>query len=414
MIIDFAKTLVRDDDEVEIWQDRIDKINNKLCDKYYDSRDNQMLQVGSIGRGTAITKTSDYDVIFKLPREVYNRFDSHENNGQSKLLQEVKEEIRKLYSSTNIKGDGQVVVISFTDGRIELVPGFEQTDGSFKFPDSHGDGSWKTTKPIPEIEKSREMKNQTNGIFNYLCYLMRQWKNHIVFSFKGLLIDTMVCDYLDENDDFRDKSEFDLLKDLFEFLAKQDKERVCWLALGSNQKITNDDGGKFITKAKKALKKFDDEDEEKVLRELFGYKKKETKAASEQFIEDLGYKVDIRYNLKLDCDVSQPGMLTRKLSDFLSSHWKILGGRRLRFYVANARQFYDLGLNVEYYWKVRNVGAEAKRRNCERGQIKRGDKTHEEPTSFNGNHYVECYAVVDDVVVARGRIDVPIDVVKGM
>lgn len=103
MIIDFAKTLVRDDDEVEIWQDRIDKINNKLCDKYYDSRDNQMLQVGSIGRGTAITKTSDYDVIFKLPREVYNRFDSHENNGQSKLLQEVKEEIRKLYSSTNIR-----------------------------------------------------------------------------------------------------------------------------------------------------------------------------------------------------------------------------------------------------------------------------------------------------------------------
>ena len=93
MIIDFAKTLVRDDDEVEIWQDRIDKINNKLCDKYYDSRDNQMLQVGSIGRGTAITKTSDYAVIFKLPREVYNRFDSHENNGQSKLLQEVKEEI---------------------------------------------------------------------------------------------------------------------------------------------------------------------------------------------------------------------------------------------------------------------------------------------------------------------------------
>lgn len=160
------------------------------------------------------------------------------------------------------------------------------------------------------------MKNQTNEIFNYLCYLMRQWKNHIGFSFKGLLIDTMVCDYLDENDDFRDKSEFDLLKDLFEFLAKQDKERVCWLALGSNQKITNDDGGKFITKAKKALKKFDDEDEEKVLRELFGYKKKETKAASEQFIEDLGYKVDIRYNLKLDCDVSQPGMLSRKLSDF--------------------------------------------------------------------------------------------------
>ena len=38
----------------------------------------------------------------------------------------------------------------------------------------------------------------------------------------------------------------------------------------------------FITKAKKALKKFDDEDEEKVLRELFGYKKKETKALNKK------------------------------------------------------------------------------------------------------------------------------------
>lgn len=63
----------------------------------------------------------------------------------------------------------------------------------------------------------------------------------------------------------------------------------------------------------------------------------------------------------------------------------------------------------DIYWKVRNVGTEAERRNCVRGQIIRtNSQTQQETTQFQGEHYVECYLVKNEVCVAKAHIDVPI------
>ncbi|WP_256958495.1 nucleotide-binding domain-containing protein [Streptococcus pneumoniae] len=39
-------------------------------------------------------------------------------------------------------------------------------------------------------------------------------------------------------------------------------------------------------------------------------------------------------------------------------------------------------------------------------------KYHED-SQFKGDHYVECYAVLDNTVIARDRITVPIDPLCG-
>lgn len=407
MIIDYAKTLDRSEDEITKWENRIIKINNKLCDKYYIERENYSVLVGSVGRGTAITRTSDYDVLFKLPKSVYTKFDQYDSNGQSQLLQEIKNIIKELHPKTNIKGDGQVVSIEYNDGVIELVPAFEQSDGNFKYPDSNNGGSWKITKPIPEIEESEKQSKNISKSFNYLCFLMRQWKNHIGFSFKGLLIDTFVSEYL-EDESYKNKTELQLLEGLFGQLSKENKEQSYWYALGSNQKIYNNDNGKFVTKAKKALKKFDGATEELILKDLFGYKQSEQKATNEEFIEDK-FIVDIRFNLKIDCDVLQDGFRGMKLTEFLLSKFRLGRGKTLNFSVVSSN--IPSYLPINYYWKVRNVGREALGK--ERGQIFLGARKQTEHTSFNGNHYVECYAVYDGIVIARDRIKVPIDVLHG-
>jgi hypothetical protein len=61
-------------------------------------------------------------------------------------------------------------------------------------------------------------------------------------------------------------------------------------------------------------------------------------------------------------------------------------------------------------WKVLNRGAEAERRNCIRGDIviDKGFRKKEEKTDFIGEHIVECYVIKNGVVVAKDRIDVPI------
>ncbi|MGR5962521.1 nucleotide-binding domain-containing protein [Bacillus paranthracis] len=55
-------------------------------------------------------------------------------------------------------------------------------------------------------------------------------------------------------------------------------------------------------------------------------------------------------------------------------------------------------------------GEEAIRRNCIRGQIIKGVEKRTEPANFNGDHFVECYIVYEDTVVARDRIHVPIQI----
>ena len=78
----------------------------------------------------------------------------------------------------------------------------------------------------------------------------------------------------------------------------------------------------------------------------------------------------------------------------------------LKFKVQNTDDFN----HCKYLWKVRNIGPKARQRNDERGAIelrKTKDEINEH-SSFSGHHYVECYAVKDDVCIGRGSIDVNI------
>lgn len=72
--------------------------------------------VGSYGRGTEIY-TSDIDIVVVLPYEVYVQYNNYAYNGQSQLLQTVKNSLKKTYSSSTLNGNGQVVDINFSDSK---------------------------------------------------------------------------------------------------------------------------------------------------------------------------------------------------------------------------------------------------------------------------------------------------------
>lgn len=409
MIIKYAKSLAISKDEYEKWLSRIERIKNKLNEHYYngDSIDS-ILIVGSVGRLTAITKTSDYDVLYILPDEVSKRFDKYEGNGQSALLQEVKNIIKETYDKTDIRADGQVVDIMFKDGIIELLPTFQQQDGSFKYPDSNDGGKWKYTRPLEEIRSAINAKKNSSDLYNYLCFLIRKWKNHNGFALKGLLIDTLIYNYL-SSIDYTELSEIDLLKGLYDYLANEDREKSYWLALGSNQQISNDDHGKFVYKASQAVKKIENSDDiQTVMKTLFGYNQYNNRAPEEEFAEEK-FIVDIQYNISIDCIITQDGYRPQKLSYYLKNNWKLKNNKALTFSVI--KNSVPKELPTKYYWKVRNVGPESIGR--ERGGIFKGGKTQIEHSNFNGPHFVECFAVVENIVIARDKIRVPIDIKNG-
>lgn len=402
--------------------DNLDDINTslegiakKLNQKYYDnSTTDNYLIVGSMGRNTSIKGESDIDVIYELPYEVFERFDDYESNGQSQLLNEIRDTLKEKYPSTDIKGDGQVVVIAFTKYKIELVPGFKQDDNSYKYPDTHDGGSWKITKPIPETEEANNMTRNTST-YRDICQMIREWKANNGVTICGLLIDTLIKDFLDNNPEYKWKSKsdyYELLKSVFKYLSNQDENRKQWNAMGSNQIIENKNFN-FIKKSKKAYNKLPNStDESSTLRELFGSRFPISEQSAneyghsneEQFIEKI-FPVYIMYSLKIDCEITQNGFRTGLLSEFIKKKFMIKQNRKLKFMIVenNIPKPYDI------YWKVRNVGYEAIRRNCIRGQIKKGIDYLNESTNFYGPHYVECYIIKDGICVARDKISVSID-----
>lgn len=216
-----------------------------------DSKTSHSLYVGSYGRGSAIRGFSDLDMIFRLPYQYYERYNNYQNNGQSAMLQDVKNSLQTTYSSTDVGADGQVVVIHFTDGiSFEIVPAFINKDGSYTYPDSNSGGTWKTTNPKPEIDAISSMDSDCNGNLKWLCRMMRSWKNEWNVPIGGLLIDTLSHRFI-KDWEYRDKSflYYDWIsRDFFEYLADE-PEREYWLAVGSGQYIWSK--GKFQYKAKR-------------------------------------------------------------------------------------------------------------------------------------------------------------------
>lgn len=413
----------------------VGEIAKKLNKNYYDldsDKISHMYIVGSVGRETAIKGVSDLDILFDLPVEVFKRFDAYKEKKQSSLLQEVKNVLKERYPNTDISGDGQVVVINFNKYTVELVPGFKQSDDRFKYPDTNNGGSWKYTDPLPEISESKKTAEDTDNNFKYIANMLRAWKNKQGFKFGGLLIDTITYKFLNEKTDYRNigfDSYLDMTKALFEYIKGLNKDQSYWYALGSNQQVYNCDNGKFITKAEKAYKKIKDltansSDVNKKLRQVFGtqFPKKVTAENraytssynqkyyndTEEFIEDY-FTVDIKYNISIDCKITQNGFRPMLLKKLLGDKMFLAIKKHLEFYIDSMDSEIKKEAPYDIYWKVKNEGQEAIKRDCIRGQIKRTNtKSINESSDFIGEHYVECYIVKDGICIAKDHIDVPI------
>ncbi|PEF44617.1 nucleotidyltransferase [Bacillus cereus] len=250
----FCSNLRMKDTTVSTIQSRYKQITKRINIEYWGntSDTSHSLYVGSYGRGTEIW-TSDIDMIVQLPDSVYQQFNSYQVKGQTALLQDVKGKLQNTYSVSRIKGDGQVIGINFSDGiSFEIVPAFINADGSYKYPDTNGGGSWRTTDPRSEISAINNRNNATNKNLKRLCRMARAWKSTNNVSISGILIDTLAYKFID-NWPHKDKSflYYDFMsRDFFEFLKNIDRDQLYWLAPGSNRYVRKDEN--FQTKAAKA------------------------------------------------------------------------------------------------------------------------------------------------------------------
>ncbi len=196
---------------------------------------------------------SDVDLLYELPASLYEQYDAYASNGQSALLAAIRASLHKTYSSSDIAGDGQVVVIRFNDGiSFEVLPAFANKGGGYTFADSNRGGSWRTCKPNQEMETFSGRNAACNSNLVELGRMARAWRDLNNVPMSGMLIDTLAYQFI-ASWAFRDKSYlyYDFMtRDFFNYLAGQSASQTYWTAPGSGSYVYR--GGPFEYKARQA------------------------------------------------------------------------------------------------------------------------------------------------------------------
>jgi len=346
------------------------------------------------------------------------------------VLQELFDVLKEksIYASAKLQKHSVGIEMQGID--IDVVPVIRSEDGTIFCIGSNDVDEWILTDPKGHIKWSSEVNANNNNKYKPLVKMLKWWRrtncpDNKKFP-KGLALEKIIADHLPTSDmntenhligtmqnivstykeDYVDKGimppvfdpclvENDLLSD-YQFADFSS----FILLLNEHLELVAQDGATNDAWRTIFGKEFP-QDEQKASASLL------TKTAdTEQFIEQM-FPVEIRFNLKIDCNVTQDGWRPFTLLRYLSGGKLLRHNKNLDFYIAQC----SVPEPYLIYWKVRNVGEVAERKNQLRGQINKTDSSHQqEHTNFYGPHFVECYIVKNGVCVARDRIDVPIGV----
>lgn len=325
------------------------------------------------------------------------------------------------------------------DFHIDVVP-FLERHGE-KYVTNRHDNSFELTDPEKYTEwldeRNRITKHHFIKVIRLLKYI-RDYKQ--TFAIKSIILNTLLGEQVNDAALLEDENCYsDIPTTLYTVMRKlktyvQNNEQMPTIAdpgaTGENfgDRWHQDGWSVFRTKmiyySDKITEAYEETDKEKSIskwQEIFGecFKKPENKSDegsnqsirslvsfnnTEQQIADLGFPLRINpmYKVRLSGRVNKK--VGHRHYELHTQGNKVGRGRQITFTVKN----FNIPQPFTIYWKTLNRGQYAIDSNCIRGQILEGGMTHQEPTSFIGNHFVECYIVKDGVCVAKDRQSVTI------
>ena len=155
-----------------------------------------LLIVGSWGKGTQVRPSNDLDMMFALPRHVFERFDAYQGNKQSALLADVRGHLIVPNARTDIRADGQVVVVDYQSITIEVVPVLRKADAELIMPDTRDGGRWKTVDPIAQIMRIEAVDKHLRGHLRPFIRLIKQWRREKNVPIKSFVLEFLCADFL--------------------------------------------------------------------------------------------------------------------------------------------------------------------------------------------------------------------------
>ncbi len=141
---------------------------------------------GSYCRSTMIAPLAkaDIDIFFVLHSQYY------EKDGQASLLDRVKRVLRKEYKTPDISRDGQAVTITFSDFKVDVVPGFNRQGGGYLIPNTQG-RTWISTNPKEHERLSSEHNKAHSYDLVPLEKMLKCWNRQIGGHFRSFHLEVL-------------------------------------------------------------------------------------------------------------------------------------------------------------------------------------------------------------------------------
>ena len=434
---EYARTLSPQQNE----RDLIGKIYQSFNDLFGV---NNCIQIGAYPRFTAITPVHDLDILYFLG-------DWNENShNPATALQNLNSKLLSGYKNpTNYKIaislQTHSVTLVFKDiseeiFSVDIVPAYtflknEFNEDTYKVPEvirkkhgknrveyyqkisqEHKEMDWINSDPRGYIKVASEIDKSTDGEFRKTVKIIKAWNNNLVdkdqnLELKSFHLEQIITKYFRENQDLEI---FDVIFKFFIELPEIVNNPNQISDRANDDKFIDDYLEKFTNEQKEKIKSARDgflvklenlkePDSVRELLKIYFYGRK----SSEEFLFGSKIKTFIDSDLRFKIDgFVKP--LAGFSSGWLTQTQQLKNGltrgkgkaRKIEFSIQNNTTSAD-----EYRWKVKNDDG------CEqpRGEITPNQtKNNPESTEYVGEHYVECYAISDNVCIAKSRVYVKI------
>lgn len=149
---------------------------------------------GSYARSTMIAplKEADVDIFIVLDSSYY------EVNGQTKILDSLKNVLKQTYPSTpKISKNGQAVTITFTDFVVDVVPAFFRRGGGYLIADTNSK-QWINTNPKIHVEYVSKHNTVHNSDLIPLLKMIKGWNKQTGEIFVSFYLELMAIQILHE------------------------------------------------------------------------------------------------------------------------------------------------------------------------------------------------------------------------
>ena len=405
---------------------------------------NNCLQIGSYPRFTSITPVHDLDILYVLGNWDENSHDP------TTALQELHTKIDREYKNPtqyrlSVSLQTHSVTVAFLQNNeeilsIDIVPAYITTKNDFqedmyKVPEivkkKHGKRraeyyqklaiekkkmEWIDSDPRGYIKIASRVDVESNGEFRKSVKIVKHWKYNLyqedeTLKLKSFHLEQVVTQYFLENGSLQ---VFDAVYRFFTELPKivNNPNQICDRV--NNDKyiddyladFTSEQKNKIIQARDEFLVRFENASSSTPISGLFNIEFLERGSTKEKYLFDSEFRVPIfveDHTFKID------GFIQKK--DGFRDGWlsevnhQIAKGRQVKFQIRHdVEKDYTL-------WKVQNDkhSEEVLADDCTRGEITMNQTyKHPESTAYKGRHYVECFAIKDNICIARSKIDVVI------